>query len=679
MLRSLLPLMKNILTLVFSLLCLLACSQRKDGANADEVDRTDSLLSASNNLLFASPLRADSLYRSMQKGIADSTAWYRVEVFRGTAYRFAGDSAASERHYDRAEAWCRRQGGNPAVEGLLWNHRALMALSYGNTDKALAHYEKAHALLSRSKGGRDLLAVDINLADLYLQQGDMVQSARLYREALFICDSLHDASNRPSICDGLAAVYMELNNFPLAHHYFSQAGEHIGSQPANIQLFHWSTLGNCYYFEEKYDSAYQSFAKALACAEQLNGDTWRLTCHANMGEVRLMQDRLDEAEKHFALCRKLLDGGLRLPSATQFYLKSLFADLCIARGRKAEAKRYLSEATDTVSFSSPRYLMLHYRRLQHYAARSGNWREAYAYQQQSLRHEKSLNNRQFLNNVAEISSRYQRDTTLLRQRYAIAEYAAQTSQQKNFILLLVLSVIVLAAAGAGGILVYRRTVQRRMERQLERIAELRMCVVRNRVSPHYIFNVLGTIVPQMQQFPNLEHSVELLIDVLRGNLLMSDKRTVALCDEIRLVKKFVELHHLSRSEWPVVTWAIDEHLRESQLPVPSMSLQIPVENALKHAFAPLTAESRIHIDVTETGGCLTLRVTDNGQGYNPGKIKRTGRDTGTGLKLMNYTFDILNRYNARKASLRIASVPPPHTGTTVEIVIPTGYRYDKMG
>ncbi len=670
--------MRKLLTLVFVLIGLLACSQRKEQKYADELNRTDSLLNAHNDLLFADPLRADLLYQSMQQGIADSTAWYRVEVFRGTARHFAGDTVAANRHYSHVEAWCRKQGGCPEVEGLLWNHRALMALQSGDEVRSLANFERAYSLLSQTKGGRDLLAVEINLADLYMQRGDMARSAQLYREALFFCDSLDDQANRSSMCDGLAAVYMELNNFPLAHRYFNEAGEGIGQQPTNVQLFHYSTLGNCYYFEEKYDSAYQSFARALACAEQINADIYRLTCHANMGEVRLMQGRLGEAEKHFARCRTLLDGGLKLPASSRFYLESLFADLCIAQGKKAEAQQHLNAITDTASFSSPRYLMLHYRRLQRYAAQSGDWRAAYGYQQQSLVHEKALNNKQFLNSVAEISSRYQRDTTLLKQRYALAEYEAKTARQKNFILVLVLSVAVIVAVGAVGILIYRRAVGRRMARQIDRIAELRMCVVRNRVSPHYIFNVLGTIVPQMQQFPKLEHSVELLIDVLRGNLLMSDKRTVPLCDEIRLVRNFVDLHHLSRSEWPVVEWEVDEHLRDSQLPVPSMSLQIPVENALKHAFNPLTAESCIRICVAEANGWLTLRITDNGTGYNPGKIKRTERDTGTGLKLMNYTFDILNRCNARKASLRIVNVQPPQSGAMVEIVIPTDYRYDKM-
>lgn len=107
-----------------------------------------------------------------------------------------------------------------------------------------------------------------------------------------------------------------------------------------------------------------------------------------------------------------------------------------------------------------------------------------------------------------------------------------------------------------------------------------------------------------------------------------------------------------------------------------MSLQIPVENALKHAFPTLSAESAIHISITLLPtNELSLQVTDNGQGYNPGRIKRTNRDTGTGLRLLTRTLEILNQYNRRSASLTITNVAPPHHGTRIELRIPQGYNF----
>lgn len=103
---------------------------------------------------------------------------------------------------------------------------------------------------------------------------------------------------------------------------------------------------------------------------------------------------------------------------------------------------------------------------------------------------------------------------------------------------------------------------------------------------------------------------------------------------------------------------------------------IPVENALKHAFPTLTDECAIHIAIELHDNMLHLCVTDNGQGYNPGKVKRTGRDTGTGLRLIARTLEILNQRNRHAATFSIVNVPPPHHGTRMQLCIPTNYDFD---
>lgn len=107
-----------------------------------------------------------------------------------------------------------------------------------------------------------------------------------------------------------------------------------------------------------------------------------------------------------------------------------------------------------------------------------------------------------------------------------------------------------------------------------------------------------------------------------------------------------------------------------------MSLQIPVENALKHAFPQLSDESRIDIvvDMSERG--LLLQVTDNGRGYNPANVPKTGRDTGTGLRLLTRTIHILNQYNQLQATFEIENLKAPQKGTRMSLFVPHGYRFD---
>ena len=103
--------------------------------------------------------------------------------------------------------------------------------------------------------------------------------------------------------------------------------------------------------------------------------------------------------------------------------------------------------------------------------------------------------------------------------------------------------------------------------------------------------------------------------------------------------------------------------------------QIPVENALKHAFPQLTDENLIDIVVNMTDNGLLLQVTDYGRGYNPANVPQTGRDTGTGLRLLTRTIHILNQYNPTQACFEIENMQAPQKETRMTLFIPHGYRF----
>lgn len=666
------PLYRIFVSLAFVLLTF-SCQHKQQSVSQHQID---SVVEANRDLLYAAPLKADSTFKQWQSRVSDSTQWYRLELYRATAHQREGDTLWANRVYNKVKLWSQTHH-EQHLEGLLYNHLGTSVLLSGESAQACRYYERAYTLLNQPPKTNDLIAAAINGADMYQQMGRLPLAAERYRYALFVADSLHDNTNRASICCGLAQVYMELENFKEAHHFFNLAKEHIEQEALQTQHFYYFSLGNCYYFERQYDKSLQSFKQAYKISLQLDNVFNTYICHINMGEVYLMQNNLVQAQQHLQKAKLFLQQeGSQLTPETTFYIKSLLADLYIAQHTGCQVNDFLTQLKKPHPISSPRYLMLHYRRLMRYAAQYGQWQRAYQYQTLSEQYADSLRSRQTRNNVAELASRYQRDTTLLRQQISISEYSAKTTRQQNIILIVVVVAVVLALTATLIIVLYRRYTQNRIKQQMEQMTELRMDIVRNRVSPHYIFNVLGTVLPKLQRYPELVEPVELLIDVLRGNLLTSGKVAVKLCDELSLVQRFVSLHHYSKGQWPTVTWAIDPCLAQSEWLIPSMSLQIPVENALKHAFPTLSAESAIHINITMLPtNELSLQVTDNGQGYNPGRIKRTNRDTGTGLRLLTRTLEILNQYNRRSASLTITNMTPPHHGTRIELRIPQGYNF----
>ena len=655
-----------------------SCRQSKP-----QVDKlyVDSVIVANRDVLFSNPSKADSIFSQLQHEVTDSAEWYRLQLYRGTALFRGGKTQQGHQIFNQVEHWCNTHAGNDYLLGLMWNHRGNALLFMGNSRRAGQCYERAFTLLNHDPKSKDLIAATINLADNYMQAGHMPLAAERYRYALFLTDSLHDDTDRASICCGLGLVYMELENFNEAHHFFNIAARDVAQRSLQTQHFYHFSLGNCYYLQGRYNEALKSFKRALHIGQQLGNNYLTEVCRINLGEIYLMQDSLVQAQQQMQHTRHYLQrNGEMLSPENLFYVKSLLADLDIAQRKGCQVNDILEPLSgSTQVVRSPRYLMLHYRRLERYAARYAQWQRAYNYQKRAELYGDSLHNQQTRNSVADLAGRYQRDTTLLRQQITLSKVSAQSARRQNYLIIAIVSVVALCLAATLIIVVYRRRTHERLKRQMEQMTELRMDIVRNRVSPHYIFNVLGTVLPRLQRYPEMVEPVEMLIDVLRGNLLTSGKVAVPLRDELALVHHFVDLHHYSKGALPAVTWQVDANLEQSDWLVPSMSLQIPVENALKHAFTTLTDESAIHIAITQVDGVLTIQVTDNGQGYNPGRIKCTNRDTGTGLRLLTRTLEILNRYNRSNASLLITNIAPPHHGTRVVLRIPKGYNFNLKG
>ena len=671
------PIAVSLLRLLLWLLplsALISCNNKYQ--HNTEKQYTDSALNTNADLLFTAPQKAKTNLTKLQHIVKDSANWYKAEVFIGTCNLFLSDTIAAHKCYNHTLQWCNRNPLQTEVAGLLWNHLGVNYTTKGNTEKSKECYKRAFNYLNTPPKSSSLISTTINLADIYFQQGNTPVAAYYYRYALFLCDSLHETRSRTSVLCGLGQVYTELENYKEAHYYFNTAAKNIAHEPKQTKFFYYFTLGNCYYFEKDYAKSLLSFKKSAILAHKINNYFWYFNSKANMAEIYLMEDSLQQAHTLLAECQNVLkQKKMALSASYAFYFNSLLSDLAIAEGREQDISKYVYAPVNQSLINSQRYLMLHYRRLQRYSERMGNYKEAYYCMKRANEYADTLSSLQARNNVAELGKRYQRDTTLLHQQIVLSNYEMQNTRQEKYIIAAIALIVILILSAWLIIMFNRRNALKRLNKQTERITELRMSVVRNRVSPHYIFNVLGTIIPKLQRYPELVEPTDMLIDVLRGNLLSSSKVAVPLRDEIALVKRFINLYHYSKNPYPIVIWDIAEGLEESLSPIPSMSIQIPVENALKHAFVTLNSECKMHISVTQQDDMITLSVTDNGRGYNPGNTKRTERDTGTGLLLINRTLHILNQYNRQKATFSITNVPLPHHGTHTQLTIPTNYDF----
>lgn len=650
-----------------------ACVRNEHRGEADS-KFVDSLLDDNINILYSNPQRADSIFEASQQLVSDSEAWYKLELYRGIAHSFSGDTMTMHRMQNNVKEWFTKQKEATGLEGVYWNHKGVYNITAGKYDTAKEFYENAYKALIQSHDTKALISTCINLADVCFLTGHIPEAADYYRRALSIIDSTDSQKDLVAVHTGLGRIYTELENFTEAHYFFDSVKDKLtGISNHELFIYHLSA-GNCFFFEKRYPEALEKFKQAYSASDLLNNELYRMQCEVNIGETLLLMHKLEEAHKYIDRAMQYMVAYPDCDPSVKFYLKSLAAGLALDEGRIDDAAQLLKEVESITEIQIPRYKMLHYKRLQHYAAIRGNWQDAYRYMSKADEYEDSLRSNITENNVNEMRFRYLQDTTLLHQQILIAEYGEESLKQRNLIVMILSLAIIAGLISIVIIMVLRHRAHKHIAKQLVEIAKLRMDVIRNRVSPHYVLNVLSAALPKFRIYPELTQPIDLLIDVLRNNLLASGKMAQELSDEIELVQNYIKLRHYVAGEYPTVTWKSDGNV-PMDIHVPTMCIQIPVENAFKHAFTEISAESKIEIALSFANEKLHIDITDNGTGYNPGRIKRTGTDTGTGLRVLSRTIELFNAHNKEYMQFDIQNMEAPKQGTHVHFIIPQKYNY----
>lgn len=158
--------------------------------------------------------------------------------------------------------------------------------------------------------------------------------------------------------------------------------------------------------------------------------------------------------------------------------------------------------------------------------------------------------------------------------------------------------------------------------------EARALGLRTRLAPHFIFNVLAALKAQLRRDPQeAEATVDHLASLFRQIVEVVDQARIPLRRELEFVEAYLALERSRLGARLRVTFDIPEEVEAH--PIPPLSLQVLVENAVKHGVAPLEAGGDLRITARLTPAGLELRVEDPG----PGFLRTESAPTGTGTAL----------------------------------------------
>lgn len=568
------------------------------------------------------------------------------------------------------------------------NLQGVLLQAVGKREPARIYYIKAYRELMKLDHHNDAIDICINIADASRQLGKLADASSWYRRANFLADSLnlHEAQN--SILAGLGQVYNDLRNYQLAHFYFRKAERQYPPRNPKDAHFFYNSWGNVYSSQEKPAEALKCFLKAQKATLQMGQPFMTAVVDANLGQTYLELNRLDSAQKYLANTTKFFFVQPNMQNDLQFYIDGLNAALALKQNRLDKASAILSKPYD-LSKMSPNYLYLYHKGWADLYERKGQFAKALQYQKLMKQYDDSLRNATMVSNVQENELRFKQDTAIVR-RDLILQSTQAEAKSSRLILLLVIGLLVVGVLALVVFYRYKSLRHKHQHREeMNRMMALKMENVRNRFSPHFVFNVLNIFISNLPKGVNVK-PLRLLIQVLRANLLTCDQVAVSLEDELQMVMSYSSLRHETNPFLPMPCFDIAKEVNMS-LMLPSMILQIPVENALKHAFVGMEESGEkplLDVKVWIEDGMLRIDVIDNGCG-GVGAVAGMGTrktnaaaSTGTGLRILNSTIEMLNAGNARKMYFKMQSRAGAagggsdrQKGMCVSIGVPCEYDY----
>ena len=672
---------KYILLLCVGALTLLTSCVGEEGEEDAWYRPVDEFVSSHQSLMQSDPDSMMTLVRDIPCGGDSVLAAQWKNLVIAKCHFLKGEDPQCLSIVDSVDAFCHKHPWRNETHRLHYyaqNLKGILLQLAGEREKALECYTRSYRELMQLKSRNDAVDLCINAADVSRQLGRLADASSWYRRANFLADSLGLHETQNSILSGLGQVYNDLQNYRLAHFYFRKAEQQYPPQNPKDTQFFYNSWGNVYSSQHKPQEALACFLKAKEATDRIGHPMMKAVVDANLGQTYLELNQTDSASKYLALAAAVFMREPNMDSDAQFYLDGLNVSLALRQDSLAKAARILQKPYN-LSHMPPNYLYLYHRGMAGLYERRGMFDKALEYHKLMQQYDDSLRNATMLSNVQENELRFMQDTAIVRRDMTLQATREQARLSKviSGMAIVLLTVLVLAL-----VFFYRYKMLRHAHQhheEMRRMMSLKMENVRNRFSPHFVFNVLNVFISNLPKEVSVQ-PLRLLIQVLRANLLTCNKIAVTLEEELQMVKSYAALRHETNPFLPLPHFDMAEGV-DTSLMLPSMIVQIPVENALKHAFTEMEGRGelpRLDVKIWVEDGMLRIDVVDNGCGSTGGRTQRSQAhsavSTGTGLRILHSTIEMLNAGNERQMYFRMLG--NEGHGTCVSIGVPCEYDYN---
>ncbi|CAM4112529.1 cache domain-containing sensor histidine kinase [Saccharibacillus endophyticus] len=204
----------------------------------------------------------------------------------------------------------------------------------------------------------------------------------------------------------------------------------------------------------------------------------------------------------------------------------------------------------------------------------------------------------------------------------------------------------------------------------KRKREYELALVSAQIKPHFLYNTLDTIyvLNELDRNDDARDTTKALADFYR-TVLSQGRELIILEKEAALTDDYLAIMQIRYPD--VFRYELDIPSELSGTPIPKLSLQPLVENAIYHGLKPTGRMGFISIRAEANGDRVRIRVSDNGMGMDEARVRSilTAQSQEEAVSVGTYSVrQRLKLYFGDDYGLKIDSTPGE--GTVVELSLP---------
>jgi hypothetical protein len=190
------------------------------------------------------------------------------------------------------------------------------------------------------------------------------------------------------------------------------------------------------------------------------------------------------------------------------------------------------------------------------------------------------------------------------------------------------------------------------------LAEAELAALQAQIEPHFLFNTLSNVAGLIETDPvRAKQMLTSFTSYLRGTLDSSRRGGGTLGQELELLRRYLDIMGIRMGGR--LRWRIDVAQGIEDTPLPPLTLQPLVENAIEHGLGPLPEGGSVTVSARREGGGVFIDVVDDGVGFGVAGVP--------GIGLANVRARLTARHGTGAALVVMPSAP---RGVRVTLRIP---------